>query len=61
MLKQQTAVAGDLSARGIDILLSQIARMSPEERAAYAVALQADLDRGPPGPHPPGGKPRDHD
>lgn len=48
VLKQQTRVTGDLSARGIDLLLAQIDRMSPEERGAYAAALRADLDRGPP-------------
>lgn len=52
VLKAQTQVTRDLSARGTDMLLAQIARMSAEERAAYAAALQADLDRGPPGPRP---------
>ena len=49
VLQQQTQVTEDLSGRGINLLLDQIARMTPDERQAYAAALRAD--RGP-GPRP---------
>ena len=38
---------GDLSTRGRALLLAEITRMSPAERAAYAEALTADRGRGP--------------
>ena len=54
---RQTEVTEELSKRGIDLLLDQIARMTPDERQAYAAALRAD--RGP-GPRPDHG-PADRD
>jgi uncharacterized membrane protein len=47
-LDRQTAITDELSARGSEMLLEQITRMSPEERAAYAEAIRAsrrDRDR----------------
>ena len=47
VLQRQTEIMGELSRRGVDMLMAQIARMTPPERAAYAAALRAD-----PGPRP---------
>ena len=47
VLQRQTEIMGELSRRGVDMLMVQIARMTPPERAAYAEALRAD-----PGPRP---------
>lgn len=44
LLARQTALTSELSNRGAGLLLAQIGRMSPEERAAYAAALR-DLPR----------------
>lgn len=53
-------ISGDLSARGTALLVQQIARMTPQDRAAYAAALLEDRG-GPPGPPGPGhGGPKDH-
>jgi uncharacterized membrane protein len=46
VLASETRLVGDLSARGRELLLEEIARMSPADRAAYAEALTADRDRG---------------
>ncbi len=45
-LDRQTAITGELTARGSEMLLEQIVRMSPQERAAYVAAIR-DLPRGP--------------
>lgn len=42
ILEREVRLSGELSARGAALLLAQIARMSPEERAAYAAALRED-------------------
>jgi uncharacterized membrane protein len=47
VLASETKLLGELSARGRELLLAEIARMSPAERAAYAEALSADRDHGP--------------
>ncbi len=47
----------DLSARGTGLLMQQIARMTPEDRAAFAKALLEDRPRDHDGP-PPGGHDR---
>ncbi len=49
VLKTQSSVTDDLTSRGTDMLLAQIGRMSPQERAAYAAALARDRedDHGP--------------
>jgi len=39
LLEQDRALAGDLAERGGRLLVEQVARMSPAERAAYAAAL----------------------
>lgn len=45
----QLDVANELGSRGTDLLMSQIARMSPEDREAYAAALLERRGRkGPP-------------
>lgn len=55
LLVEQTEVATRLSLRGTDLLMAQIARMSPEDRESYAAALLAPRPRkGPPGGPPPG-------
>ncbi len=46
-LDRQTAITDELSARGSEMLIEQIVRMSPEDRAAYAEALMAERRRGP--------------
>jgi hypothetical protein len=46
LLTRETAAMDKLAARGTDLLVAQIARMSPEERRAYAQALLADRGRG---------------
>jgi len=45
LLEKDRALAGDLAARGAGLLVAEIERMSPEERAAYAAAL-AERPRG---------------
>ncbi len=45
ILARESTLTGDLSARAGEMLLAEIVRMSPAERAAYAEALAAD--RGP--------------
>jgi uncharacterized membrane protein len=51
VLGEESKLLGELSARGRELLLAEIARMSPADRAAYAAALRADADRRPgPGP-----------
>jgi uncharacterized membrane protein len=47
VLASETKIIGDLSARGRELLVAEIARMTPTDRAAYAEALAADRDRGP--------------
>jgi uncharacterized membrane protein len=39
VLAQETRLTDELAARGTRLLLAQIQRMTPEERAAYAAAL----------------------
>jgi len=51
VLAQETRLSGELSARARELLIAEIARMSPEERAAYAEALRREPEHGPrPGP-----------
>jgi uncharacterized membrane protein len=48
LLSREAELTGELSARGAALLLAQIERMTPEDRAAYAAALTApreDRDR----------------
>ncbi|HET9068289.1 MAG TPA: periplasmic heavy metal sensor [Amaricoccus sp.] len=47
VLAEETRLSGELAARGREILLAEIARMSPEARAAYAEALRAEPERRP--------------
>lgn len=47
LLKQRTRVSEDLAARGAEMLVTQITRMSTAERAAYAESLR-DAPHGPP-------------
>lgn len=49
ILAEQLEFANELGMRGTDLLLAQIVRMSPEDRAAYAAALQEK--RGRKSPH----------
>lgn len=49
ILAAQAEQMGSLAARGNAILVGQIARMSPEERAAYAKALKERRGGPPPG------------
>jgi uncharacterized membrane protein len=42
VLRHETDLTGELATRGTELLLAQIGRMSPEERAAYAQALLED-------------------
>ena len=46
-LGRQTAITDELAQRGAELLVEQIGRMSPEERATYAEALRADRGPGP--------------
>lgn len=48
VLGQELALSSDLADRGTEMLLAQIARMTPDERAAYAAALRRERrhDRG---------------
>ncbi len=48
VLGQELALSSDLADRGTEMLLAQIARMTPVERAAYAAALNRERrhDRG---------------
>jgi uncharacterized membrane protein len=39
VLADERRISGELAARGTELLVAQIARMTPEERAAYAAAL----------------------
>lgn len=59
LLQGAGRVTEALSARASTLLMQQIDRMTPEDRAAYAAALRAARDdRGPPGPRDhPGPKP----
>ena len=41
-LARQSEITDRLAARGADLLVAQISRMSPEERAAYAEAVLED-------------------
>jgi uncharacterized membrane protein len=45
VLAREAELTGDLAARGSAMLVAQIARMSPEERAAYAKALEERRER----------------
>ncbi len=59
LFEREAALTDELSDRGTALLLEQIRRMSPEERAAYAAALREPPPRR--GPHrPPGDEPRRH-
>jgi uncharacterized membrane protein len=40
LLEEDRALAGDLAGRGTSLLLAEIEAMSPEQRAAYAAALE---------------------
>jgi uncharacterized membrane protein len=44
-LDRQAEMLGELTARGSALLIAQITRMSPEDRAAYAAALLAEQDK----------------
>jgi uncharacterized membrane protein len=39
LLDEERRLAGELATRGADLLLDEIGRMSPDERAAFAAAL----------------------
>lgn len=53
VLVQQTQIANQLGQQGMQLLMEQIARMSSEDRAAYATALTDRHNRQrPPGPPP---------
>lgn len=57
ILEQQAELANRLSVQGTALLMAEIEKMSPEERAAYATALtdRRHGPKGPPkGPPPPG-------
>lgn len=54
VLSGSEEITGMLSARGTGLLKQQIARMTPEDRAAYAAALLREKE-GPPGPPGHGG------
>jgi uncharacterized membrane protein len=45
-MTRERELGAELVRRGGDLLLAQIARMSPEERAAYAAALLEDRRGG---------------
>jgi uncharacterized membrane protein len=45
ILNREVALTGELAARGTALLLAQIDRMTPAERAAYAAALTAPRER----------------
>ena len=47
LLARETALTSELSNRGAALLLEQIGRMTPDERAAYATALRELPRRGP--------------
>jgi uncharacterized membrane protein len=47
VLQQERQLTGELAERGTELLLAQIGRMSPEDRAVYAQALLED--KGPRG------------
>ncbi len=47
VLAEESRLLGDLSARGRELLLAEITRMTPADRAAYAEALRADRERRP--------------
>lgn len=47
LLARETALTSELSDRGATLLLEQIGRMTPEERASYATALRELPRRGP--------------
>jgi uncharacterized membrane protein len=51
LLEREAQLTGELSAHGATLLLAQIERMSPEERAAYAAALTEEHRHGPSGYH----------
>jgi uncharacterized membrane protein len=42
IFEREVRLSGELSTRGAELLLAQIARMSPDERAAYAQALREE-------------------
>jgi uncharacterized membrane protein len=42
VLRHERQLTGELAERGTELLLAQIGRMSPEDRAAYAQALLED-------------------
>lgn len=44
LLGREAALTTELSTRGVELLLAQIERMSPEERSAYAAALTAERE-----------------
>lgn len=50
LFQEQTDLATRLSLRGADLLMAQIERMTPADRAAYAEQLL--VERGPKGPPP---------
>ena len=45
LLRQELALATELGDRGIAMLLGQIGRMSPEDRAAFAERLREERER----------------
>lgn len=47
LLARETRLTSDLSSRGAALLVEQIARMTPEERTAYATALRELPRHGP--------------
>ncbi|HMQ94735.1 MAG TPA: periplasmic heavy metal sensor [Amaricoccus sp.] len=49
VLGRELALSSQLAGRGTDLLMAQIVRMTPGERAAYAEALRRNRRHGPPG------------
>ena len=47
LLARESELTRELSGRGTALLLEQIARMTPEQRAAYATSLREDRHHGP--------------
>lgn len=54
LFARETALTNDLSQRGTTLLLEQIGRMSPADRAAYAAGLREPPRHGPRKPEGPG-------
>lgn len=53
VITREPRIMDSLAQRGSQLLLDQIGRMTPEDRAAFAEALRRQPDRGPGKGHPP--------